>query len=141
MYTIEGLNGKYELIEQIYQECLPFSPTTVLIRGSPLQEGRVLEVDMADSNFSLAEDGGLIFDGGRVVYNYCVAFNSVSADGTVREEASIRRGKPFLLNGKATQNYRVAHLLEDRVRLTWNLHVSFLDPWEFGRGVWGVRQT
>ena len=51
-----------------------------------------VEVDMAGRNFTLVEDGGVTLDDGRVVYNYCIAFNSVSADGTFREEPSIRRG-------------------------------------------------
>ena len=50
-----------------------------------------VEVDMGGRNFTLAEDGGVTLDG-RVVYNYCIAFNSVSADGTFREEPYIRHG-------------------------------------------------
>ena len=63
----------------------------MLIRASPLQDVKVVEVNMAGRNFTLAEDGGVILDG-RVINNYCIAFNSVSEDGSFLEEPSIRHG-------------------------------------------------
>ena len=42
---------------------LPHQHTLVLICGSPLQEGRIVEEDMAGRNFTLSEDGGVTIDG------------------------------------------------------------------------------